>query len=79
MASNPVTAGDQPLLDLSGKGAHGIGERAIGAILFFCGMVSIATTIGIIVILAEQAFEFFREGPIGSFLFGSKWNALFKT
>lgn len=79
MASNPLASDGSSDLDLSGQVAHGIGERVIGALLFACGMVSILTTVGIIVILAEQAFEFFRQVPLPSFLFGTSWTALFKT
>jgi phosphate transport system permease protein len=79
VASNPLASDGSSDLDLSGQVAHGIGERVIGALLFACGMVSILTTVGIIVILAEQAFEFFRQVPLPSFLFGTSWTALFKT
>lgn len=79
MSSNPATAGERPAIDLTGRAAHSAGERVIGAILFVCGMVSILTTLGIVLILAEQAFEFFREVSLTSFLFGTTWTALFKT
>ncbi|MFM9105749.1 MAG: phosphate ABC transporter substrate-binding protein PstS family protein, partial [Chloroflexota bacterium] len=79
VSSNPATAGERPAIDLTGRAAHSAGERVIGAILFVCGMVSILTTLGIVLILAEQAFEFFREVSLTSFLFGTKWTALFKT
>jgi len=69
----------RPRVDLSGKGVGGVGERVIGAVLFAAAAVSVLTTIGIILILAEQAFEFFLQVPITEFLFGTKWTALFKT
>ncbi len=63
---------------LSGaRSRHGT-ERVIGGILLFCGVLSIATTVGIVVILAEQAVEFFREISIFDFLFGTQWTPLFE-
>jgi phosphate transport system permease protein len=52
-------------------------ERAAGGVLFVCAAVSILTTIGIILVLAVEAFEFFREVSVFSFLFGRQWTALF--
>ena len=43
-----------------------------------CAVLSVATTIGIIVVLLEQAIQFFRDMPVSDFLFGTKWTALFK-
>jgi phosphate transport system permease protein len=75
-----VLGGQAPVaLDLSGAKSRGISEKIVGALLFICGAISILTTVGIIVILFEQAFEFFRVVPVTDFLFGTKWTALFKT
>lgn len=64
-------------IDLSGARTRGVSERLIGAFLFFCAALSILTTVGIVFILLEQAFEFFREIPILDFLTGTEWTAAF--
>jgi phosphate transport system permease protein len=79
VASEPISAGNRPAVDLTSGSAHSVGERVIGALLMLCGVVSIATTIGIVLILAQQAFQFFRIVPLPDFLFGTTWTALFKT
>jgi phosphate transport system permease protein len=79
VASEPTSAGNRPAVDLTSGSAHSVGERVIGALLMLCGVVSIATTIGIVLILAQQAFQFFRIVPLPDFLFGTTWTALFKT
>ena len=54
-------------------------EPAIEWALFLCAMVSVGTTVGIIVVLAAEAWQFFREVPLTSFLFGTEWTPLFAT
>src|SRR5262245_4717186 len=54
-------------------------EPAIEWALFLCAAVSIATTVGIIVVLAIETTEFLREVPITDFLFGTEWTPLFAT
>ncbi|MGH2562531.1 MAG: phosphate ABC transporter permease subunit PstC [Thermomicrobiales bacterium] len=66
-----------PLLDLSGSRNRRRSERLIGWFLAACGGLSIFTTVGIILVLFEQAFEFFLEISIIDFLFGAEWTALF--
>jgi phosphate transport system permease protein len=53
------------------------GERAIVAALFLCGMLSVATTAGIVIALAGPSIEFFQSVPIGEFLTGTQWSPLF--
>jgi phosphate transport system permease protein len=53
------------------------GERLIQYFLLFCGLVSVATTVGIVVALIEPSIEFFGEVGIGDFLFGTHWAPLF--
>ncbi|HKG25318.1 MAG TPA: phosphate ABC transporter permease subunit PstC [Thermomicrobiales bacterium] len=65
-------------LDLSGVRSRRGSENLIQIALFVCGALSILTTIGIVVILVEQATEFFREVPISDFVMGTKWTPLFK-
>lgn len=63
---------------LTGSAKRQTSEKIIGVILFLCGSLSVLTTIGIIFVLAEQAFEFFLDVSPLDFLFGTKWTALFK-
>ena len=54
------------------------GERVIKGALLACGVVSIATTVGIVLSLAFETVEFFRQVPIGDFLTGTRWGPTFK-
>jgi phosphate transport system permease protein len=45
--------------------------------LFLCALLSVATTVGIIAVLAVETFAFLREVPILDFLFGTEWTPLF--
>jgi phosphate transport system permease protein len=47
--------------------------------LFLCALLSIATTVGIIVVLAAETAAFLRDVPITEFLFGTEWTPLFAT
>lgn len=49
-------------------------EQAIHVGLFACALVSIATTIGIVVVLVAEAAQFFREVSIVEFLTGTEWS-----
>lgn len=53
-----------------------IGEQIIQRILFFCGIVSIFTTLGIFFVLLEQSLILFTGGDISfiEFLTSTKWN-----
>ncbi|MFN8592159.1 MAG: phosphate ABC transporter permease subunit PstC [Thermomicrobiales bacterium] len=64
---------------LAGKRSRAISEQIIGMILWACAALSIVTTVGIVVVLFEEAIKFFRSVPLTSFLFGTTWTALFKT
>lgn len=64
---------------LRGSSSRQNSERLIGWILAGCGILSIFTTIGIIAVLFEQAFEFFLEVSIWDFLTGTQWTALFEN
>jgi phosphate transport system permease protein len=52
-------------------------ERLIEGGLFACALLSIATTAGIIAVLATETIAFLREVPITAFLFGTEWTPLF--
>ena len=53
------------------------GERLIVGLLFLCGVVSVATTAGIVLALVEPTREFFAEAGIWKFLSGRNWAPLF--
>lgn len=50
-------------------------ETFIQSILFFCGALSIATTIGIVYVLGRESLQFFTnpEVPLWEFLFTTSW------
>lgn len=55
------------------------GEYAIQAILFLCGILSILTTLGIMLVLIFETVSFFKEVSIIEFLTGLEWTPLFAT
>jgi len=52
-------------------------EQVIYGVLFFCGALSILTTLGIVAVLMVETFEFFREVSIIDFLTDTQWTPLF--
>ena len=48
-------------------------ERVISALMIFCAVVAILTTIGIVVSLIYESIEFFRRVSVTEFLFGLSW------
>ena len=52
-------------------------EFLIERALFLCALVSVATTAGIIVVLAAETAAFLRDVPVTEFLFGTEWTPLF--
>lgn len=77
----PINAGDpgpRSVPDLRGR-RRDLREHIIRVILFASAAVSVLTTIGIIVVLFEQAFEFFQQVSLRDFLFGRTWSALFNN
>jgi phosphate transport system permease protein len=52
-------------------------EFLIERALFLCALVSVATTLGIVFVLAEETVAFLREVPIVEFLTGTVWTPLF--
>jgi phosphate transport system permease protein len=52
-------------------------ERLIEWALFLCAFVSIATTAGIVLVLAVETLAFLRDVPLTDFLFGTEWTPLF--
>ena len=49
-------------------------ERAIGALLFGCGALSVLTTVGIVVVLITESMGFFAQVSPVEFLFGTRWS-----
>jgi phosphate transport system permease protein len=54
-------------------------EASVEWLLFLCALLSVATTIGIVVVLAVETWAFLREVPLTEFLFGTEWTPLFAT
>ena len=52
-------------------------EAPILAFLFLCALVTIVTTVGIVIVLLAEAFQFFREVSVVEFLTGTEWTPLF--
>lgn len=51
-------------------------NKVMPILLFICASVSIMTTIGIVVTLLTETYQFFKTIPIMDFLFGTKWSPL---
>ncbi len=51
-------------------------EELIRFFLIACAFVSIATTFGIVLVLARESAGFFQEVPLTDFLFGTRWTPL---
>src|SRR5690606_9524324 len=49
------------------------GERLVQLLLGACAAFSVAVTAGIVLSLLSGTVDFFREVPIGDFLFGTEW------
>ncbi len=64
--------------DLHWKWKNRWQETCIKTGLFLCALLSIATTIAIILVLAREAFSFYRDVPLLEFLFGTTWTPLLK-
>lgn len=67
-----------PDLGLETRRRRRLVESAIGAVLFLCGLVSVLTTVGIVVVLVSESIGFFRQVPIVEFLTGTRWAPLFR-
>jgi phosphate transport system permease protein len=78
----PLTAlggGAPEVFDLSGARSRGISEKIVGIVLATCGALSILTTVGIVIILIQEAMIFFGQVRLQDFLLGTHWSALFKN
>jgi phosphate transport system permease protein len=54
-----------------------LSERWIRFVLLACGIISVATTTGIILVLIFETAAFFSEVPLRAFLFDTEWTPLF--
>lgn len=54
-----------------------IGEAIIEMVLRLCGLLSIATTVGILYVLTGQTIAFFKEVRLRDFFFDTQWTPLF--
>jgi phosphate transport system permease protein len=52
-------------------------ERIIEFLLLLAALVSVATTLGIVIILLQESIVFFRAVPLGDFLTDTQWTPLF--
>ncbi len=52
-------------------------EILIERLLFFCSLLSVVTTLGIILVLLSETLEFFKEVPVLQFLTDTQWTPLF--
>ena len=64
-------------LDLRPDQRRRVTEGLIGTVLFLCGVVSVLTTVGIVLVLIGESVGFFREVGIVEFLTGTRWAPLF--
>ncbi|MFX3634054.1 MAG: phosphate ABC transporter permease subunit PstC [Candidatus Pristimantibacillus sp.] len=51
-------------------------NKVMPVLLFLCASVSILTTIGIVITLITETYQFFQKIPILEFIFGTKWSPL---
>jgi phosphate transport system permease protein len=65
------------VLDLRHRASRRWGERIIALLLFGCGLISVLTTVGIVVVLVTESAGFFREVPIAEFLTGTRWSPMY--
>jgi phosphate transport system permease protein len=54
-----------------------IKEKTIEAFLLLCSLITVLTTLGIILVLALETVEFFKEVSIFEFFTGTEWTPLF--
>lgn len=62
---------------LARRGLRHVKERIIEFILLLAALLSVATTIGIVLILLKESFVFFQTVPLWDFLTDTQWTPLF--
>jgi phosphate transport system permease protein len=63
--------------DLGHRLSRRWGERVIASLLFACGLISVLTTVGIVVVLVTESAGFFKEVSIAEFLTGTRWSPMY--
>lgn len=63
--------------DTGGLTIRDVKEKLIHVLLFFCGCVSILSTIGIVFVLLSEAVLFFGEVSFAQFFLDTEWTPLF--
>ena len=51
-------------------------DRAVHGLLLICGLISVGTTVGIVLILAGETVNFFRQVSPWEYIGGTKWTPL---
>ncbi len=77
LAAADISSPDDQAIDLSPRRKRTITEGLVRAILFAAAAVSVLTTIGIIVTLLGETFQFFTHISPWDFLTGTRWTPLF--
>lgn len=73
----PLRPNERPPLNLSGKRSRQRSEVLIRYALIACSLITVLTTVGIVLILLFEAWNFFRDVPVWDFLSGRTWTPLF--
>src|SRR4030042_1215846 len=77
LTATATPSGPSPAASLRAGMGHrvGIGEGVIRVFLFLAGALSVATTIGIVVVLGSESLLFFRDPQVSlvEFLTGTRW------
>ena len=77
MEAGTSTVTRAPGAPAGGASRRRIGEDLIKALLILAAFISVLTTTGIVLSLLTETINFFRQVPIGDFLFGTEWSPLF--
>ena len=72
---NEFERGDKRSLDYDAS--ENVQDKIIGAILFCCALVSVLTTFGIVFIIFQVTFEFFKKVSFAQFFLDTTWTPLF--
>ena len=62
---------------LARRKSRNIKERVIEFILFLAALLSVATTVGIVLILLKESYDFFQHVSLWDFLTDTQWTPLF--
>ena len=62
---------------LAKKRTRHVRERLIEGLLFLCASVSVVVTVGIVLILLSESYQFFQHVPLFDFLTDRQWTPLF--